>query len=230
MADLPRQLPLALAHAPGLSRDDLIVTASNAAAARLIDDWPDWSTPVAVLVGPPGSGKSHCAAIWKARAGAVELAADRLSAGWGAGEGGSVLVEDVDAGAVEETALFHLINAVRGSGGSLLMTARRRPASWPVALPDLRSRLGAAFVAEIEAPDDALMEGVITKLFADRQIGVEPNVVSFLVRRIERSLETAAAVVDALDVAALEEKSRITRAFASSVLKDSRAGQGSLDF
>ena len=47
--------------------------------------------------------------------------------------------------------------------------------------------------------DDLLLAGVISKLFADRQVEVEPHVVQFLVRRIERSLATAIRVVEKLD-------------------------------
>ena len=80
-----------------------------------------------------------------------------------------------------------------------------------MALPDLASRLKAAATVEIREPDDLLLAGVITKLFADRQVEVEPHVVQFLVRRIERSLSTAIRVVERLDRAALEQKTRITR-------------------
>jgi chromosomal replication initiation ATPase DnaA len=53
--------------------------------------------------------------------------------------------------------------------------------------------------------------------------------VQFLVKRIERSLATAIRVVERLDRRALEEKSRITRQLAASVLGAMDAGQGSLD-
>ena len=104
------------------------------------------------------------------------------------------------------------------AGRSLLLTARRFPSAWGVVLPDLASRLKAAATIEIHEPDDLLLTGVIAKLFADRQVEVEPHVVQFLVRRIERSLATAIRVVDRLDRAALEQKTRITRSLASEVV------------
>ena len=119
---------------------------------------------------------------------------------------------------LDETGLFHLINAVRAAGTHLLLTARRFPSAWGVRLPDLASRLKAAATVEILEPDDHLLAGVITKLFADRQVEVEPHVVQFLVRRIERSLSTAIGVVDRLDRAALEQKTRITRALAAEMV------------
>ena len=111
----------------------------------------------------------------------------------------------------------------------MLLTARRFPAAWGVRLPDLASRLRAAATVEIHEPDDLLLAGVITKLFADRQIEVEANVVQFLVRRIERSLATAIRVVDRLDRAALEHKTRITRSLAAEAISAIDRGQAELE-
>ena len=140
-----------------------------------------------------------------------------------------MLIDDVDAAAIDETGLFHLINAVRQAGTSLLMTSRRFPAAWGVALPDLVSRLKAAATVEIHEPDDTLLAAVTTKLFADRQVEVEPHVVQFLVRRIERSLSSAIDVVARLDRAALEKKTRITRALAAQVVEAMEAGEAGRD-
>ncbi len=225
----PRQLPLDLGHSPGLSRDDLVVSQANAQAAALIDRWPEWPAPVVLLAGPAGSGKSHLAAIWREQTGAVELLASDISAHVGEIGAQSVLIDDADQGRLDQEGLFHLINTVRGAGSHLLLTARSFPASWGVTLPDLASRLKAAATVEIEEPDDLLLAGVITKLFADRQVEVEPHVVQFLVRRIERSLSTAIRVVEKLDRAALEQKSRISRALAAETVDSLDAGQGELE-
>jgi chromosomal replication initiation ATPase DnaA len=226
----PRQLPLDLGHRAELSRENLTVSPANAAAVALIDRWPDWPGPVAVLAGPPGSGKSHLAAIWAQTADAVAVAPDAIAGGVdAASEGRAVLVDGLAAGGFDQTALFHLINAVRAAGSFLLLTARSRPAAWGVTLPDLQSRLRAATVVEIGEPDDLLLEGVITKLFADRQLEVERHVIAYLIARMERSLSTAGRIVDALDRAALEQKCRITRALAASVMTAQDEGQGSLD-
>lgn len=52
-------------------------------------------------------------------------------------------------------------------------------------------------------------------------MSVEPHVVAYLVSRIERSLLSAILIVDKLDRAALEQKSRITRTLAAQVLAGS---------
>ena len=128
------------------------------------------------------------------------------------------LIDDADAGVLDENGLFHLINAVRGAGTHLLLTARRFPVRLGRVTARLASRLKAAATVEIREPDEHLLAGVITKLFADRQVEVEPHVVQFLVRRIERSLSTANEVVRRLDALAMERKSRITRALAGEVV------------
>lgn len=226
-----QQLPLDLGHQAAHGRDDLVEAPSNAAAIALVDRWPDWPATLVVLAGPPGSGKSHLAAIWRERSGAVQIDRTALSAQTGdQSTGRDLLIEDIDLAPVDEQGLFHLINAARAAGAHLLITARRFPLSWGVALPDLVSRLKAATTVEIGEPDDILLAAVITKLFSDRQIEVEPHVVHYLVRRIERSLAAAIQVVDRLDRAAMERKMRITRTLAADVLaRDERAG-GQLRF
>ena len=74
-----RQLVLDLAHRAALSREDFLVSPSNAAAVAMIDRWPDWPAPALALAGPPGSGKSHLAEIWRQRSGGLTIAAAQLS-------------------------------------------------------------------------------------------------------------------------------------------------------
>lgn len=227
--DAPRQIPLDLGHRPGHSRDELVVSDANRQAVALVDSWPDWPASAVVLAGPAGSGKSHLAAIWAEHAGAAVLdISDCRSWARSLERAGPVVIDDADL-KLDEQGLFHLMNAVRANGAHLLLTSRRFPSAWGVRLPDLASRLKTAATVEISEPDDHLLAAVITKLFSDRQVEVEPHVVQFLVRRIERSLSTAIDVVDRLDRAALEQKSRITRSLAATTLSALDHGQGEFE-
>lgn len=213
------QLPLDLGHGVASSRDDLIVSDPLTAAVAIIDRWPEWPSPVVILCGPGGAGKSHLANIWREKAAPVEMSARPEEAGdFAMPDARPVLIEDVDRGPIDERAMFHLFNAVRQNGSTMLLTSRLWPAAWPVALADLRSRLLAATVVEIGEPDDDLLAQVIVKLFADRQIAVEDRVVAYLVARMERSYQAASDLVEAIDRLALSRRVRITPALAGEAL------------
>lgn len=219
------QLPLPLAMKPSFSRDAFVVGESNRAAFEAVDAWPRWPSPSLVLVGPEGSGKSHLAALWVERAGAVSLTPAALAvADPTALAAGAVAVEDADRDRAGDVALFHLLNAVASAGGHVLVTARRPPELWGSAVPDLVSRLRAAHRAMLVDADDALLAGVIAKLFADRGLEADPAVMDFLVARMERSLAAAGATVAEIDAAALSGHRAVTRPLVAAVLK-SRQGE-----
>ena len=69
-------------------------------------------------------------------------------------------------------------------------------------------------------PDDALLAALLVKQFADRQVRVEPEVVDFLLRRIERSFAAAAEIADRLDRMALHAQRAITIALARQAMAD----------
>jgi chromosomal replication initiation ATPase DnaA len=215
----PRQLAFALPHAESFAREDFLGGASNAAALRLIEQWPDWPDRVLALTGPEGAGKSHLAAIWAEIAGARRVAARTLGEVDLIAElaTAALVVEDA-GGEFDERALFHLINLVRQEEAYLLITARAAPATWGVALPDLSSRLRAIPVVALDPPDDALLRAVMVKLFADRQLAVDESLIAYLASRIERSFAGARAAVDGLDREALRQQRPVTRALAAELM------------
>jgi len=220
MAETPRQLPLDLPHDAALGREDYLVGKSNQAAFELLERWPDWPSPVIILAGPVGSGKTHLVEAFRDETGAAVIQArDLAEAGVSAlVTAPACVVEDAHRG-VNNTALFHLLNAARQAGKTILITSRTWPASWKISLPDLLSRLRAATPVEVLEPDDDLLRRVLVKLFADRQIAVDIGVVDYLVVRMERSLEVALRAVDAIDREALAGRVKITKPLAGRVLE-----------
>lgn len=221
MINPPRQLALALPHAENYAREDFLSGPGNEAALALIDCWPDWPANAVALVGPEGSGKSHLAAIWAAEAGARTMSGRALNTAGllPALATGALVVEDAAASA-DERALFHLINLAREESAYLLFTARTPPSAWPVALPDLASRLRALPVLTLQAPDDTMLRGLIVKLAADRQLAIEESVVRYLSTHIERSFAAARTAVIALDNEALRQRRPPTRALAAELFRD----------
>ena len=217
----PRQLVLALDHAESFAREDFLAGPSNEAALALIDRWPDWPDRVVALVGPEGSGKTHLASIWAEAAGARVLSAKLLghSDVPAALATGALVLEDLDPAALDERALFHLVNLAREEGAYLLVTAREPPASFPVTIRDLASRLRALPVVTLRAPDDALLRALIVKLAADRQLTADEPLVNYLVNRIERSFAAARAAVARLDEEAMRRHRPVTRALAAELFR-----------
>jgi chromosomal replication initiation ATPase DnaA len=230
--DNPRQLAFDLPVRTALSRQDFFVSTANEAAVAMIDRWPDWPANVVFLVGPGGSGKSHLAHIWCAMSGASQLGAESLSteAVPEALRTGALALEDapgpsndeqgLEGTALDERAFFHLMNHAREHRAFVLVTTRHLPALWPVQLADLRSRLRASPVVELNAPDDALLRAVLVKHFADRQIAVDEAVVSYLLSRMERSFEAARRLVAEIDQRALADKAEVSRGFVARVLAE----------
>jgi len=222
MAGEGRQLAFDLPHRPASGRDDFLVTPSNAKAVALIDLWPQWPANSLILLGPPGSGKSHLAAVWHEMTGAAvtgpsEIREDvvpRLL------DKGALVIEDAPGKVLDEPAFFHLLNLAREQKAYVLITAQQAPVAWDIALPDLLSRLKAAPSAQLGAPDDALLRGVLVKLFADRQIGIDEAIVSYLLSRMPRELAAARSMVAEIDRRALEERAEVTRNFVAKIVGD----------
>ena len=220
-----RQLTLELPHRTAFGRDDFFVTACNQEALAFIDSWPNWPGPLAVLSGPPGCGKSHLAAVWQSQVGASLLdQAEIARLVQKVSSTNCLFVADLATGISDEEAFFHLYNRVAEQNGTILATAQTPPARWTFELADLESRLRAATVVNIGQADDELLEAVLVKLFSDRQLRIEPGVVGYLLRRMDRSLGAARELVARLDEAALSEQRTISVPFARSVLEVSQSG------
>ncbi len=221
MAGGADQLAFSFPHRPALGREDFLVAASNETAVAMIDAWPEWPYPAMVLVGPPGSGKTHLAEVWRRLSEArairpADISLQRMAVPDGAT---AVLIEDLPGASLDEAALFHLINLVHEHGGSLLLTAREFPARWNLGLADLATRLQAAPAIVLEEPDDALLRAVLVKLFVDRQIAVGERVLNYVLMRMERSLSMASELVDELDRLALAEQAPVSLRLAARALE-----------
>jgi len=221
------QLVFDLPHRAALDAGDFLLAACNRDAVAWLDRWPEWPAPLLTVHGPAGSGKTHMAFVWRARNGArlmhpEEIAAQPFSAfddgdrNW--------IVDDVAAG-FDEEAFLHFYNAVAERGGSILLTARTPPSRWPIALADLRSRLTAAPAVAIGRPDNELLGAVLVKLLGDRQLTVGPDVLIYLLARMERSFSAARNVVAALDRRALAERRKLSIPLARDVLTELNDGR-----
>ncbi len=193
-------LPLAARNAAGAQR--IVVGQANAHVVEALQDPDRWPFRVAVLTGPPRSGKSQLAR-------------------WAQGLAGNERLEMVDdAETRDETELFHRWNAVQqgGSrsgndgGGALLIVANADPehGGWRIALPDLASRIGGSLHLEIGAPDDAMAAELIHAHAEQRGLTLPEGAAEYLVPRTTRSFAAIEALVATIDRISLERQSPAT--------------------
>lgn len=177
---------------------DFLVSDANRIAVAHLERWRDWPLSVSVLTGPPRSGRSTLARLFA-----------RMS-------GGAVIDE---AEGSDEHRLFHAWNEAQTSRRPLLMVGRTAPASWTVALPDLRSRLAAAPHVAIAEPDEALARALLLRHFDRAGAAYAADLPDWLTRRVERSYGAIAEVARLLDRAALSSGRKISIPMAKLVLQ-----------
>ena len=165
-----------------------ILSDANRDAFDHFRHWSIWPVKATVLTGPRRSGRSLLAR------GFVERVGGRLFD---------------DAERHEEEALFHAWNDAQDSGRPMVMVVDDSD-GWPIALPDLRTRLAVTPVARILQPDDALFSSLIALLFADRGLHIPREAMNFITGRVQRDYLTAERVVEAIDRFAIAERARLT--------------------
>ena len=221
---MPEQLIFDLPPKTAFGREDFFVSPANEIAVKMVENWQSWALGKLVLCGPAGSGKTHLSQIWAEDVGAVTLKANALAyERLETLAEQPVVVEDVHKIAGDhdaEPALFHLHNLMQQMGHPLLMTGRDTITGWDIQLPDLLSRLSGTQLAQLSAPDDMLLSVILIKLFSDRQIKVDPQLIEYILKRMNRSFAFAGELVKALDHASLTGKKPVTKRLAGRVLDD----------
>lgn len=181
------QFSLPLDRPAGAREDKFLVGEGNAKAVHILEHWATWPVMAAIITGPRKSGRSLLARTMAVRsAGTMIDEADRQS----------------------ETMLFHAWNAAQAAHKPLFLVADDAPPIWQVKLPDLRSRLNASPVARIEQPDDALAADILQQLLDRHEIVATPDVVLWIMRRIERSYLSILRVAEALEEDASRRRNR----------------------
>lgn len=191
------QIALPFAWPADEDERDFIISDANRIAVRHLEHWSLWPVMASVLTGPRKSGRSLLGRIFAVKT-------------------GGRFVDNADA--QDEERLFHAWNAAQADRKPLLLAADLPPAKWRIKLPDLRSRLLASPHIAIEEPDMVLMAGLIEKLIHARGLAIKPEVIRYVVPRIERSYIGVGRIVDAIDEAALARRKAISMAVAREAL------------
>ena len=193
------QIPLNLRPEGRQSFSSFHVTPGNQAAAAMLQSRDRWPSGALLLLGPAGSGKSH------------------LGRAWAAAYAGEFID---DAHRSDEAVLFDAINrALAGQSFGLLLASSMSPKDWGVAMPDLNSRLLAMPTLSLAEHDEESLDPILRALFSQVGREVSQDVVTYLLRQTERSVDILRELVHELDIEAGSKKADLTKAFVAKYLK-----------
>ncbi|HBC14550.1 ATPase [Erythrobacter citreus] len=177
------QIALPLIPAGAGEPSSIVIGSGNRAVAEALAAPASWPFRTAILHGPPRAGKS-------------------LFARWFAAQQAGEAIDDAET--LDETAIFHRWNRAQESGIPLLLVVGG--GGWDIALPDLRSRMGAALQLEIGPPDDALATDLMLSHAAQRGLVLGEGAPAYLVPRMERSYAAIEKIVGEIDRLSLERQ------------------------
>jgi DnaA family protein len=132
-----------------------------------------------------------------------------------------VCLDDVDAIAGRtdwELGLFDLFNRLRECGGTLLVTAGKRPNHSGIRLADLVSRLRWGVVYVLKPLDEETLFAAVTYRARARGLELPEDTARFLLRRFPRDLASLCDLLDRLDQASLVARRRLTIPFVKAAL------------
>lgn len=206
-----QQLIMPFAAETSYHAADFIPGEANSEALAWMQRWPDWPYSIILLHGPARSGKTHLAHLYATRTGATFIDPARI---------GKAPADQILTGnhawvldgleGVDEAGLAQLINHARARGDYLLITAHHSAHQHPFKLPDLASRMKALPAVALGSPDEALLSGVLAKSFADLQLRIAPEVLSYAINQLERSYEAVAKFASVMDELSLTRGRAIT--------------------
>jgi len=226
---MPGQLVFPFGVQPALGREDFILAPCNEQAFLFIDRWPDWPSRAAAIFGPHGSGKTHLARIWCGKSNGEFVSARLLtrddSAKLAPGVPVAIEMGDVASYAPSEERDRAVIGLFERPSGALLLTGLVPPTKWPVVVPDLKSRFDALLALPLWAPDDALLNALVGKHFADRQLDVPENVVKRILTHVERTPEAIRTFIARADLKALSERRAITERLVLELIEAEESGK-----
>lgn len=217
------QIPLDLTPLADMSFASFEAGECNHAAYNAVSAWPDWPSPLLILCGPKGSGKTHLGRAW-AKAHDGRVLDGKSSTNISEDDQSCVFLDHADAAI--EADVFTLMNkALAGHIPGLLLAAREAPQFWQIDLPDLRSRLVNTPIALLEEADDLILEAIIRKLFEDQGRNVKADVVDYLIKHETRSISSLRGLVAGIDLTARQAKRDVTRSFVAAFIKNQREPQ-----
>jgi DnaA family protein len=217
-----QQLPLGVALKTEADLEDY-VAGPNLEAATAVAEWAAGGEDTFLyLSGPPGTGKTHLLQA------ACRHAADRSETVFylplaepdlmptvleGLERRDLVALDDLQSVVGQrkwELAIFGLYNRLRETGRRLLVSADAPRTELPIALADLRSRLGWGPGYRLRPLGESDCEHLLLRAASRRGLRLGEDAAGYIMRRCRREPRELLALLDRLDRASLTRKRRPT--------------------
>ena len=200
---------------------DFFVSESNFYAYNLILSWPKWEKKIINIFGERYSGKTHLIQIFleKNKGLMVNLNdlknydLDKLRFNE------NIIIENITE-ELDESLFYSLIDTIDKYNKFLILTSNKSVSNFNVKLGDLKSRLKNCLFAEIQKPDDMLIQALIAKNLADYQISLDSKLIDFISKRITRSYNKIREFVCTIDEISLKKKKPINFKIITEILED----------
>ena len=218
--DLRQQL-LNFEFSKSLSKNDFFVSESNFYAYNLLLSWPKWEKKIINIHGERYSGKTHLIEIFLKKNKGLIIDVKKFE-NYDLDElrfNENIIIENI-SDEIDESLFYSFIDTIDKYNKFLILTSNKPLNDFNFKLNDLKSRIKNCLFAEIEKPDDILIQALITKNLADYQITIDSKLIDFISKRITRSFTKIREFICTIDEISLKKKKPINMKIIKEILED----------
>ena len=201
--------------------NDFFVSESNFYAYNLLLSWPNWEKKIINIHGERYSGKTHLIEIFLEKNKGLIIDINKLK-NYDLEKlrfNQNIIIDNISE-KLDESLFYSLIDTIEKYNKFLILTSNKSINDLNIKLKDLKSRLKNCLFAEIQSPDDILIQALITKNLADYQITLDSKLIDYISKRITRSYSKIKEFVCTIDEISLKKKKPINMKIIKEILED----------
>ena len=170
---------------------DFYVSNNNFTAYKLIEDWPNWPGKWLNVFGLSGCGKTHLSKILEKKISNLEII-DSKDINENSintlGKVDCLIIENYNQN-IDERLFYSILNQSKQIDNYVVINSTIPIKNIKFKLKDLASRINSFVFIGIELPTDDLLKVIISKMFSDKQINLDPKISEYIIKNVDRSYE-----------------------------------------